>query len=90
MRKPWRPDLYVVARFLEKLDQNGPVTKGKLQPAVRLNYDLFLRYLEELHRRGLLRRDGEGRNETVQLTAAGRDLKRRMEDWIRQVFQGRL
>ncbi len=86
MARPWRPDLYVVARFLDRLGPGDAWSKGKLQPAVRLNYDLFIRYLEALQERGLVARSGEGRDETIRITEAGQALRRRMVEWIEAVF----
>ncbi|MEM2941130.1 MAG: hypothetical protein QW304_06245 [Thermoproteota archaeon] len=42
-----KPDLYVVARFLDVLYTNGnPMKKTNLQMLVGLNYPRFMEYLE--------------------------------------------
>ena len=52
---PDRPDLYVVARFLERLWREGsPMLKTRLQVAANVNYDVFSRYLLWLLDRGLV------------------------------------
>lgn len=85
---PARPDLYVVARFLDALasEPEGHL-RTRLQAAVRLNYDLYRRYLALLDARGLLRiaPDKEG-HERVHLTPAGRDAHARLIKWIRDAF----
>src|SRR2546425_12972745 len=41
-----RPDLYVVARLLERLwREDAPMLKTRLQVAANVNYDVFSRYL---------------------------------------------
>jgi predicted transcriptional regulator len=50
-----KPDLYVVARFLEKLWMAGqPIKKSRLQMSVGLNYGTFMRYLGWMSSRGLV------------------------------------
>ena len=39
-----RPDLYVLARFLDILYQNGRMKKTNLQNRVGLNYPRFIEY----------------------------------------------
>ncbi|MCL4436112.1 MAG: hypothetical protein M1503_00305 [Thaumarchaeota archaeon] len=47
-----RPDLYVVARFLEKIIvSGGSRRKTDLQMAVRLNFNVYMKYLEWLERK---------------------------------------
>ncbi len=42
-----RPDLYVVARILERLYREGsPVLRTRLQLSSRVNYDAFMNYLD--------------------------------------------
>lgn len=88
MEPPSKPDLYVVARFLERLRQ---VPEGyprtRLQGAVRLNYDLYRRYLALLIDKGFVRvaEDKEGL-ERVHLTAAGHAAHARLVGWIRDAF----
>ena len=50
-----RPDLFVVARILDRIAAvDGPVLKTRLQTACNLNYDTFLRYLEWMSERDLV------------------------------------
>lgn len=85
--KDWKPDLYVMARFLDRLWQpDATYTKAQLQVAVRLNYDLFRRYLAFLEERGFvtLAADARGR-EVVRLTGSGLDAHRHLVSWIERV-----
>ena len=85
---PARPDLYVVARFLDRLGEAGDgVPRTKLQGAVRLNYDLYRAYLALLVGKGWATvtddADGVAR---VRLTRAGREARERLVTWIRDAF----
>lgn len=91
LRPSWRPDLFVVARFLERLHheegQTPPRwTKSRLQPAVRLNYDLFQRYLAFLQERGFVTIEERQTEKHVRLTDAGRQAHARLVGWIQDVF----
>ena len=87
-----RPDLYVVARFLDKLwHEEGTTpprwTKTQLQSAVGLNYDLFQRYLADLEQRGLVTvRPGERGEKLVVMAEQGRQAHRQLVQWLRRVF----
>jgi predicted transcriptional regulator len=80
-----RPDLYVVARFLDRLAEAGPAGKTDLQLRVRVNYTIFQRYVAWLVERGFVAAEGQGRGQTLRLTAAGLDAQRRLAAWIRDV-----
>lgn len=83
---PWKPDLYVVARFLDRLSEpDRAFTRAQLQLAVRLNWDLFRRYLAFLEARGLVAVEKAGERDVVALTAAGRETRRRLLEWVRDV-----
>lgn len=85
---PSRPDLYVLARYLDRLaDAPEGVPRARLQAAVRLNYDLYRSYLAWLVERGWARveSDGEG-TDRVWLTPAGRDAHARLVGWLRDAF----
>lgn len=87
-RPPERPDLYVVARFLDRLHaapEGFPRTR--LQAAVRLNYDLYRRYLGLLtHKRwAQVAPDKEG-VERVHLTPEGRAAHARLVGWLRDAL----
>ena len=83
-----RPDLYVVARFLDVLHQSPEGhPRTRLQAAVRLNYDLYRRYLALLTRKGLVlvEKDGDGA-ERVRLTREGEAAHDRLVRWIWDAF----
>lgn len=84
----WRPDLYVVARYLEALYRTERTySRRQLQNAVRLNHDLHAKYLAFLVERGLaaLVVDGKGA-ETVRITPAGREACHRFVGWVREML----
>lgn len=76
--EPFRPNLYVVARFLDALHE-APRTRSQLQAAVGVNYDILRRYVEVLEVRGLLRVDEDG---TLRATAEGRRVRAELRAWI--------
>lgn len=85
---PERPDLYVVARFLDRLvESSGTHSRTRLQSATRLNYDLYRSYLSLLLRKGYveitLGKDGQ---ECVRLTHEGSAAHDRLVGWIRDAF----
>ncbi|HVL48923.1 MAG TPA: winged helix-turn-helix domain-containing protein [Candidatus Thermoplasmatota archaeon] len=68
-----RPDLYVVARFLERLWRDQRVyRKTDLQLAVRLNYRVYKKYLDWMISKDLIAvsRDAEG-VERIAMTPKG-------------------
>lgn len=75
-----RPDLYVVARFLERLwrDQR-PHRKTDLQLAVRLNYSVYKKYLDWMEHKGLIVID-----ETISITPKGLETYRTLVEWIKE------
>lgn len=80
-----KPDLYVVARFLERMHESAdPPLKTELQLKVRVNYTIFQRYLAWLAAKQYLRIDaGPDGNERVHLTPKGRDAYATLVRWIR-------
>ena len=85
-----RPDLYVVARMLERLWRDGgPMLKTRLQVAANVNYDVFSRYIGWMQSRGLvsLANSTDG-HERVALTAKGREAYRKLVQWINEVVRG--
>ena len=81
-----RPDLYVVARFLERLWRDPrPHRKTDLQLAVRLNYNVYKKYLEWLLEKQLvaLSLDPEGA-ERIAITPKGLDTYKRLVEWIKE------
>jgi len=85
-----RPDLYVLARFLDALHSNGqPMKKTNLQMRVGLNYPRFIEYLEWMVSHGLVqqRKDEEGA-ELYSLSQQGLDSYHRLVAWIRETMKG--
>ena len=81
-----RPDLYVVARFLERLWRDRrPHRKTDLQLAVRLNYTIYKKYLDWLAMKGFvaITVDGEG-TERIAITPKGIETYGRLVEWIRE------
>jgi len=88
---PERPDLFVVARFLERLWREGePMVKTRLQVAANVNYDVFLRYLAWLQSRGLvvLENNPDG-HERVAITEKGKRGYRQLVEWMNEFVRGR-
>jgi hypothetical protein len=80
-----RPDLYVVARFLERLWTTERVYgRTDLQMAVRLNHGVFVKYLAWLTAKGLVSvaPDASG-VERIGITPKGLDTYKRLVTWIR-------
>ncbi|TET90649.1 MAG: hypothetical protein E3J35_06115 [Methanomassiliicoccales archaeon] len=85
--REWRPDLYVIARFLERLWREGKaIIKTRLQTGVRLNYDVFLKYLDWTVKKGLVRVEEREGHEYLVLTKEGFEAYKRLVGWIRDVF----
>lgn len=87
-----RPDLYVVARLLERLwREDGPMLKTRLQVAANVNYEMFLRYLEWMREHDLvsLENSPDG-HERVALTSKGYEAYRRLVQWIHEVVRGKM
>jgi len=88
---PDRPDLYVVARLLERLwREDEPMLKTRLQVAANVNYDVFTRYLDWMCARDLaVLEDSADGHERVALTPKGREAYRKLVQWINEVVEGR-
>ena len=86
-----RPDLYVVARILERLwKEPEPMLKTRLQVAVGTNYDVFSRYLEWMCDRGMTCLVEEDGHQKVLLTDEGRETYRRIVMWINETVHGKM
>jgi predicted transcriptional regulator len=84
-----RPDLYVLARFLDTLHSNGqPMKKTNLQMRVGLNYPRFIEYLEWLVSHGLVLQKEEDGGELYSLSPQGLDSYHRLVAWIRETMKG--
>lgn len=84
-----RPDLYVLARFLDTLYDNRHLKKTNLQMRVGLNYPRFTEYLEWLISHGFVQQQAfEDGTEVYVLTTQGYDAHRRLVSWIRDTMKG--
>lgn len=74
-----RPDLYVVARFLERLwrDQR-PHRRTDLQMGVRLNYNVYRKYLDWMQDKGLITS-----GEAIAITPKGLQTYQSLVTWIK-------
>lgn len=86
-----RPDLYVVARMLERLwREQEPMLKTRLQVASRVNYDVFRKYLAWMTSKGLVEvHNCEDGHERVSLTPDGDEAYRRLVQWVRDFITAR-
>ena len=87
-----RPDLYVVARILERLwREEEPLLKTRLQVASNVNYDIFRRYISWMSDRGLVAvEDSSDGHERIVLTTKGEEAYKRLVQWINEVIHGKL
>lgn len=87
-----RPDLHILARFLDRMAEPGvgPLTKSKLQRAVGLNYDLFRKYLAILLERGWITASGQDSKEIFLLSHDGHRVRKELAAWLATLFGGRL
>jgi len=86
-----KPDLYVVARMLERLwREEEPMVKTHLQLASRVNYDVFSKYLTWMIDRDLVKLVGsEDGHERVALTTKGQESYKKLVQWINEVIHRR-
>jgi predicted transcriptional regulator len=84
-----KPDLYVVARFLDIMFRNGSMKKTNIQMLVGVNYPRFIEYLDWLLQHELVaaNTDEEGA-ERIKLTPKGIDSYHRLVDWIKETLDG--
>lgn len=80
-----RPDLYVVARFLERLWRDGrPHRKTDLQLAVRVNYTVYRKYLVWMAQKGLVEVVPGEDGDRVAITPRGAETYRTLVVWIKE------
>lgn len=84
MAPEWRPNLYVVARFLDAL-YDGARTKSDLQASAGVNYDIFRRYVAFLEARGFVTHRTDG---SVALTPAGARVRAELRAWLERFLAG--
>jgi predicted transcriptional regulator len=80
-----KPDLYVVARFLERLWKEGrEFKKTELQMAVGLNYTIYIKYLKWLEKKELIKLVKlDSKHEKISITPKGIEAYRSLVEWIR-------
>ncbi len=85
-----KPDLYVVARFLEILYSEGSAMKRtNIQMLLGLNYPRFTEYLEWLLQHQLVARTTDEENvERISLTSKGISAYHRLVVWIKETMEG--
>jgi predicted transcriptional regulator len=87
-----RPDLYIVARILERLwREEQPMLKTRLQTASNVNYDVFRRYAGWMVDRGLiaLESSNDG-HERIRLTPKGEEAYRKLVQWMNEVIHNKM
>ena len=85
-----KPDLYVVARFLDIMYRNGPaLKKTNIQMLLGLNYGRFIEYLDWLLERQLVaEKIDEEEGERIVLTPKGIDAYNTVVEWIKEMLDG--
>ncbi len=74
-----KPDLYVVARIINALNQKNKVNKTALSLSTGLAYDKLVKYLDWMSRKGFVEIDDNG---LVVLTKAGAEAYDELVQWI--------
>jgi len=87
-----RPDLYIVARILERLwREDKPMLKTRLQTASNINYDVFKRYASWMADRGLIAvESSDDGHERLSLTPKGEEAYRKLVQWINEVIHEKM
>jgi len=75
----FKPNLYVLARIIKTLMDNGSMKRTNLAQASGLSYDKLQRYLNWMSERGLITMDGDG---YVRLTEEGAKAYDELVQWI--------
>jgi predicted transcriptional regulator len=85
-----KPDLYVVARFLDIMYRNdSAMKKTNIQMLLGVNYPRFIEYLEWLLKHELVKESiDEEKTERIVLTPKGIDSYHRLVDWIKETLDG--
>lgn len=83
-----KPDLYVVARVLERLwREERPMLKTRLQVATKVNYDVFRKYISWMEGRGLVAvENSPNGHEHISLTVKGEESYKKLVQWINEVI----
>jgi len=83
-----KPDIYVVARILERLWRgDAPIKKTKLQMSVGLNYMTFKKYINWMLKKKLITMNNEkdGYN-YISLTSKGVDAYYHLVLWLKETI----
>jgi len=75
----FKPNLYVLARIIKALIDNGVMKRTNLAQASGLSYDKLQRYLNWMIEKGLIAVDGDG---YVRLTREGAKAYDELVQWI--------
>ena len=86
-RSSARVDLYVIARVIKTLKENGTTNRTALATSTGLSYDNLVRYLSWMSSRSLVRIDDK--DGTVVLTDRGNEAYDDLVAWIME-YVGRL
>ena len=81
-----KPDLYVVARIISVLKNEGGVKRTELATKTGVAYDRLSKYVDWMNQEGLLKIDEEG---NISLTKIGIETYDRLVKWILQ-YVGKL
>ena len=83
-----KPDLYVVARFLDIMYRNGvAMKKTNIQMSLRLNYPRFTEYLQWMLEHQLVAENvDEEKVERIMLTPKGIDSYHKIIDWMKETL----
>ena len=83
----WKPDLYVISRFLETLWLGHKnYKKTNLQMAVKLNYDVYMKYLSWLEEKGLITISLENEHHYVKITTKGVEVYNTVVKWMKETI----
>jgi predicted transcriptional regulator len=85
-----KPDLYVVARFLDIMYTNGSgMKKTNIQMLLGVRYPRFMEYLEWLLEHKLVEESfDEDKTERIRLTPKGIESYHTLVDWIKDTLDG--
>ncbi len=76
-----KPDLYVVARIISVLKDQGGVKRTELATKTGVAYDRLSKYVDWMNQEGLLKIDQEG---NISLTKLGIETYNNLVKWILQ------
>ena len=83
----WKPDLYIISRFLETLWLGHKnYKKTNLQMAVKLNYDVYMKYFRWLEEKGLITAYMENGHQYVKITTEGVKVFDTIVRWIKETI----